>query len=246
MIKGNEEVSDQAPYASIKMPRIKFSSFPFRTKFSDDVFRQMEKAGNIKLNADRRAEIQGHLQRYEYFRELERMGDGIDLKHAIKRLEATVGEAISLAEGIEHPLGPKLEAGHLWSHITRRAGVNSDNELQRLRRIRTAAAELNKEIESARKHRGPNHWLSELLFKLEADFKAAGGGSTSISREEATKRGGPFLRFCAAALKALPVGIAPKKPPVGLWERLCRDRTLGKKSNVRNWVGKPHPLSTKT
>jgi hypothetical protein len=138
--------------------------------------------------------------------------------------------------------------GHLWSYVTYNADVNSDRELERLRRIRDETARLIQLVNEARSKKRPDPWLPRLLFALEREFKLAGGGSTGVSNWRGNRRG-RFVDYCHAAIQTLPQPYRPK--PIGSrWERLYTERKTEKEPartplQERVWVGKAHPVLTK-
>lgn len=217
----------------------RFSEFEFLTKLSDEDFVRIETAGEIMLDAEHRASIRLHLNEFEYFQRLAGKSYGETFLSVLERLETDLNEIISIAETLDRL------PGHLWSYIADNAD-DAQSDLVRLKANRDRLTELNAFVDGAQERRTAYPSLYRLLTDLERVFKAAGGGNTKISRKEADKRGGPFIRFADAAILALPAAFRPEKSISARWERILSKKKKATPSKRRTWVGRPHPLMTKT
>ena len=181
--------------------------------WSEDVFAKIELAGGVQLIAQQRRSLQANVEDYEEnFLRWKEMNDS-DPKDR-RRLDDLIGRLDDTVQAFEG--GGKVRDIVFW-----RAGINLKDETARLKSLRQHRIDLRKEL--GRQGRKSNFFLPEILDRLEALFREAGGASTEVSRPgEDRTRISPFISFAWVVFLQAP---EPMRPASGqalatAWERI--------------------------
>ena len=210
----------------------RFREYRFLTSLTDDIVAKMEKAGEVKLDATRRAAIELALKEFEFFTRLELQDYGKKFRKILGLLEKKLAEVALIAKSLDSL------PGHLWSYLGD-GSLLAEDVIRNLEARKRRLEELLRQVDS-KPDGSADHNLPRLLEELAEEFKSA-GGSVKISRKKEDRRGGPFVDFCDAAVCALPPAFRPQKSVGSRWDQMLLAKGKSRHHRLKNFVRRVHP-----